>query len=486
MIRAAQHLLASMVVIASIAACRGSDARDTNDTGPPPIADMEPRPVAGTGPRPIGGATVELELDAFARPADEACADPTAVIDVPAGGSITDAVEEARPGTLVRLAPGTYAEGSTGSEALRLDGDAVCIRALDGPAVLEAANGQATGITVTADDVVIDGLVVRGFEIGIAIGGRPGATQRGVTIERTTIEAAVGEFRDGIVVLGEPSGDEVVLDGLLVMDTTVTDVDLGISCNVGPCEHVWLERATVAGRAVVEGSGADAMAIEEGRQIVVVDSVVGGVTADGIDTKADDVVVAGSRVLDVGRNGIKLWRGGDVINTIIDGTGADASLVGEEPARYRYVHVLVTHHGEPGQSSYVATWGYDLAAPGMRIEIVNSIFSENTAGGLFVPSGAELLVEHTIFDGAPADRLVAVGDAEEYTLGELAAFEQAGYGAGNLVADPGFVDPDGQDFATAPGSAARDAGVVVAGLDVDALGGPRQRGPAPDVGPVES
>ena len=147
------------------------------------------------------------------------------------------------------------------------------------------------------------------------------------------------------------------------------------------------------------GSGADAFAVESGRQVAVVDSTFAGASADGIDVKGPDVVVFGARVLDVARNAVKLWRGGDVIDSVVDGSGADASLVGDAPARYRYLHVLVRRH-DPGGTGYVGAWGYDDRRPGLRLEIVNSIFTENSSGGFFWPGSARVSIRHTPPDQA--------------------------------------------------------------------------------------
>jgi hypothetical protein len=482
-----QRTLAVLLAVTALtAACGAAETDDgAGDGTEPPAADATMP--GGRGPRVIPATIVDLEPDAFPRPAAEACEDNTDLIEVAAGESIAAALAEAEPDTTVSVAAGTYMERPDEWLALDVGTDDVCLRATDGEAVLQAADDQTLGISLTGDDVVIEGFVLRGFEIGIGIDGREDETQQQLTIEDTRIEAPSGEFREGIVAFGEPSDPSTaVLDGLLLLDVVVDGTDLGVSCNVGPCEHVWLERTRIAGRTGPEDSGADAFAIEEGRQIAVVDTVVQGAAADGIDTKADDVVVFGTQVLDVGRNGVKLWRGGDVINSVIDGTGGDASLVGEEPGTYRYLHTLVAHHGDPGDTPYVGTWSYDVGSSDLTVEIVNSIFYENSPGGFFVPRGATLSVRHSIFDGGSDHRLFDMGGDEGYTFADLAAFQQAGFGEANQVADPGFVDAAARDFSTGAASPARDAGEVVEGLDVDATGEPRVRGVAPDVGPIES
>jgi hypothetical protein len=442
---------------------------------------------AAADPRPLPPTFVSLEIEAFPRPAAEACADNTQTLPVPVGGSIAAALESAVPGTTVLVEPGRYVERPEEPTALQWDVDNVCLRAADsGEVILEAAPGQGYGIGIAGDAAVLEGFTLRGFQYGVQLGRDEGETQRGVTLERVRVEQLAGEFREGVVAYTDNrfvAGTPAAVDGLLLLDVGVDGADLGVSCNGGPCYHWWLERTVVVGRSSSETSGADAFAIEEGRQIVVVDSTFSGVAADGIDTKANDVVVFGARVLNVDRNAIKLWRGGDVIDCVVDGSGADASLVGDQVGRYRYLHLLVTRHGE-GETGYLGTWAYDSPGPGLQLEIINSIFRHNATGGFFVPQETQLALRHNLFDDTSAKLVDVAGDV--LMVADLAQLEAQGWGAGNAVADALLVDPTSGDYSTQPGSPARDAGEVVEGLDRDLLGGPRSLGAGPDIGPVES
>ena len=319
-----------------------------------------------SGPRDLS-TFVDLEIEAFPRLAAEACASHEHVIEVAPPGSISDALAAASAGTIIRVAPGTYVEQPAGATAITWETDDVCLlgQGGSGEVVIEAAPGQKYGIDLRASDAVLAGVTLRGFEAAVGLWGPAGSTQRAVTIEDLRIEDLRGALREGIVAYGdnrEVPGRPPTVDGLLVLDVTVDGVDMGISCNAGPCAHWWIERTEVFGRQGSESSGADAYAIEDGRQVVILDSTARGAAADGIDLKADDAVVLGAQVLDVGRNAIKLWRGGDVLDSVVDGSGADAALVGDGAGRYRYAHVLVTHHGAPGETGYVGWWAYDEPA----------------------------------------------------------------------------------------------------------------------------
>lgn len=363
----------------------------------------------------------------------------------------------------------------------------MCLRALPGgPVILQAAPGQRRGMLPGGSKVVIEGFTLRGFAAGISFWTGRGRTQRRVTVERVRVEQPASPLGEGIVAYGDnrqEAGAPPVLDGLLLLDVEVDGVDLGISCNAGPCQHWWIERTRVHGRAATTHSGVDAFAVEQGRQIVLLDSLFTGVGADGIDTKATDVVVFGCRVQDVTANGIKLWHGGDVIDSAVVGTGQDAALVGSHRGRYRYLHLLLARHGEGG-SQYVGTWGYDSHDP-VELEIINSIFTRNATGGFYIPAGSRISLRHNLFDDGRA-KLADLSDGQHFRVAELGRFEKAGFGKGNRIGDPRLGELAKGSFAPAAGSPARDAGEVVPGLVRDLLGRPRQSGPAPDLGPVEA
>lgn len=508
----AGHLLLVPALLAVALSCSsdGGSHQGSSTEGPPrgdigPSDGSAPDPSTGTterspsgadeGPRALPPTFVELEVERFPRPADEACDDNSNLLEVTQGESIADALREAPSGSTLVVEPGSYVEENDGDfRALVFETSNVCLRAKDGgEVVVEAGEGQNIGAEITVDDVVVEGVVLRGFRTGVSLTTAPGLTIRGVTLERLRVERGPGAFNEGIISFGDnhevsvgedhAGGDAPTVDGLLLRDVEVTGTDLGISCNFGPCEHWWLERVSVTGRRGAEGSGADTFAIEDGRQIVVVDSEFSGAAADGIDTKAADVVVFGVRVTDVARNAIKLWEGGDVINTIVDGSGADAALIGEQAARYRYLHVLVTHHGR-GADPYVGAWGFIPGDP-VTLEIVNSIFYENSPGGFWVSEGSDVSIRNTILDD-PDAKLFDVGSGGTYMVSDLSTLEGLGWTSRVMIADPLFVSSERGDFTTGTDSPARDAAEEVDGLDRDITGGRRSQGRGPDIGPYES
>lgn len=473
----------------------GCPARDDGSSPEPLLCENDGLPLpafAATGPRDLPPTFVPLEIGAFPRPADEACAG-NVEIAVAAGESIAEALALATSGTTLTIAPGTYVEGE-GGYALEWSTPGVCLRAQgSGEVVLRAAPDQDYGLVFDASNTVVEGLTLRGFRYAVSLNGGidDGSTQSNVTLERLRLEEFRGSTSDGIVAYGDNTADggAPTVDGLLLLDVVVDGASLGVSCNAGPCEHWWLERVRVLGTNADTGnSGADAFAIESGRQIAVVDSEFLGAEADGIDTKAEDVVIFGARVA-VGRNGIKLWHGGDVIDSAITECGGDGCLIGDQSGRYRYLHVLATHYGDPGEpAGYLGTWGYDVAVAdtSFSVEIVNSIFAENALpAGFYFPAEAAVSIRNSMFDDVDA-KLVDLSDGTSLLVSELAAFEAGGRGSGNVVGTALFEDDDCRRLVLPGTSPARDTAETIPALDRDILGNARVAGAGADLGPFES
>jgi len=419
-----------------VIACGGSSAPSSVDSG-----STEPGETAA--PPKVEATFVDLELDAFPRPPSESCADRPVTHSVAVGDSIAAALSSASSGDLIEVAPGTYTENAGEWFALEWSVDDLCLRVPDDHAVIEAAPGQNYGLRVTANDVAIEGLMFTGFRTGVALEAGP---LENIALERVVVDQMTGDFRDGIGVFGAGTANKPAVDGLLLLDVLVRDADLGVSCGEGPCDHIWLERVLIQNRSSADGSGADAFAVESGRQVVIIDTTIEGAAADGIDIKGTDAVIQRTVVKNVQRNGIKLWQGGDVVNAVVDGSGADAALIGDGAGRYRYAHVLVTNH-DPNGSGYVGTWGYDFGGDGMTVEFVNFVASGNSSGGFFVHDDATQTITTSWFEGdqGPVDL-------------------NANYGADALT----------------------DAGTIIDGLNTDLNGDPRNQGSAPDIGPTES
>ncbi len=186
--------------------------------------------------------------------------------------------------------------------ALVLERDNIVVRAAKGESVtVKPRSGNVTyGFEISASHVVIDGISLSGFSsVGIALGDSTG-TQRDVVLKN--LKVTMSQPEDGIVMYTDFTGSgQIASDGLLINNVTVTGAGLGISCNAGPCNNWKLENVTVTNSSQGGGSGADAIAVENGDNFVFFGGDVSGADADGIEDGAlDQHVDGGVRDLAVG------------------------------------------------------------------------------------------------------------------------------------------------------------------------------------------
>lgn len=448
-----------------------------------------------TLPRPRRLPTIAaIDWDAFPNDRTGAFGRSGRVIEVRPGkpGVIAAAVARARRGDTIVAHGGTYREGrGDDHRAIVIQTDGLVLRSAPGTrARIIPRPGVNRGIELQASNVMIQGLDLVGFkDAGIGL-GREDHTVSNLIISDVRVVFSRGGWHDGIVVypdlrsLGKPA-----VNGLLLRNVRVENASLGISCNSGPCRSFWLENVTVRNAASGGGSGADAISMEEGENVVIVNAEATGATADGIDLKARNVLVLGSHVHHVARNGIKLWRGGDIVNTLVHHTGADSALVFKDPGRYRVLHSVMAFHNYRRGPSYNLTAGYDTKGR-LEVELANSIFY-NTSGGMFFSDNTRLRISSCIFFGMENRNILRAlvrGREIEYQTGPATAraIEKAGLGTGLLLVDPRFVAPERGDFRLRAGSPALNRGARVAPAPVtDRNGAPRVLGAAPDLGPFE-
>jgi hypothetical protein len=401
--------------------------------------------------------------------------------------TLTYAAGQAQPGDLILVKDGEYALGEDGEYvALSLDTPGITLAAEHpGAVVLRPASAdQAVGIAARGDDLIIDGFVLQGFRsVGIEY-GRESSPQRNLVIKHVRIEQTEEAVRSTYA----GDGSQPLVDGLLIYDLWLRDISLiGLQCGMGPCNNMRWEALRIDMRTGGDtgNSGDDAIALESGENIVVFNAEITGASADGIDLKTARAAVANVTVHDIGRNGIKIWHGGDIVNALVYNTGADAAIV-FEAGRYRVLNTLVARHSW-GDSAYAMTAAYDEASEPGRVEIVNSVFYQN-AGAVWISPAIELDVQHSLFFGSGNGQELIWGDV---SVGEMdapmSALEAAGGGSANLgFVDPGFADPAAGNYAWDVTSPLFDAGTAAAPLpDFDLYGNPRVVGLAVDLGPVE-
>lgn len=401
--------------------------------------------------------------------------------------SLAQAAIVARPGDVVWVAEGVYALGAPDfydGLVLQTPGVAWVAERIGGAILVPASAETKVGIIAEADDLLIDGFVVRGFaSVGIVF-GRVGSPQRHLRLQHLE----VAHCAEGIASVYGGDGSRPLIDGMLIHDVRLHALGLiALQCGEGPCDNLRWEALDIdlGAGTDVGNSAADAIALESGSNVVVFNAHITGAAGDGIDLKTATGAVANVIVHDIGRNGIKLWEGGDIANALVYNTGADSAIVLHKGA-FRIVNTIVARHAWGGRA-YTLTAGYDDPEVAGRLEIANSVFYQN-AGPVWASPAMSLVVTHTIFTQSANDLLLVWRDIEAgpggVPFGDLAA-------AGATIdavedADPGFADPDAGDFSWGPDSPLLDSGTDALPLpDFDLFGQPRKAGAAVDRGPVE-
>eukprot|EP00775_Hariotina_reticulata_P001740 gene1740-2081_t len=332
--------------------------------------------------------------------------------------NIRTALDSARPFTRITVAAGEYipTDPSWYPSLIWVRVDNICITGagssrtfITAPSYIEQA---PRGIMISSDNVAISGMTVRGFLMGVYMANPDGSTQRNITLTDLNIIgwSTPERWSGGIHAIPDyRTTKRIVLDGLLLSNVNVSEVIMGVSCDYGPCAHWWLDNVRINCRGG-EGWGADAFAMESGRQVVMTGISVVNSGSDGIDIKASEVVVSKCSVLNAGANGLKLWTGGDVMDCVINGTGNWlGALSGADFGRFRYRNVVVTRHSRDGRA-WLGHWGDFRSPPRARVEMYNCTFrgNPNSGGFAFIENSTIWLENNEFWD--LNTRLLAYGD----------------------------------------------------------------------------
>jgi hypothetical protein len=398
--------------------------------------------------------------------------------------TIAAALGKAQSGDLVRVHGGAYVEGTPGDyRALIMDKDNVILTAAPGESVtVTPKTGYKSGLVMVGSKLVVNGINLNGFTPSIQF-GLSSKTQTNLVISNLTVQAPTGVFSDGIVDYADTTAKGFPsIKGLLIKNVKVLGASLSISCNSGPCSSWKLENVTVVGSAATSGgSGADAIAIESGDNMLFYKVDVSGASADGIDTKATRVVVWDSHVHHLARNGVKLWYGGDIVNTCIHHTGADTALNVKGGDRVRILHSTIAFHNYNAGTSYNMTFRYDDNGP-LQVEIINSIVY-NTSGGAYFSNNATVTIANSLFYGMQNGVILDFGGIHITTSDSPTVFQTKGLGTANLITAPGL----DADLRQGAASAVINKGKVLSTLypAEDLEGRPRVKNALPDLGPFE-
>ena len=441
--------------------------------------------------------------------------------------TINAAVACALAGDKIVISSGTYLEGdsNTGKGLPVNKANLILTNAPGSSVMIRPLNNNYTyGVNITGDGVILNGLTIQNFStVGIELGG-DGTTLTNITLSNINVQAVT----EGIINyedFGSPYSSPTI-NGLRLENVTITNaLTQGFSCNAGPCKNVYFKGVIVTNRSTPAGnSGSDCIAFERGDNLVFNNVESTGCEADGLDLKATRVLVINSNFHNISRNGLKLWKGGDVQNTIVSNTGADGEVIFDGPGAYRMINSIVAYHlnGQPG--SYTITTDYDTrcgtqlsvsqnpsraanyccstvyanTCGSLTLELTNNVFLSDS-GPIFVPTAVGVILRNNIFAAFAEDSDGnGFGDFLEIRDQNFARFDQPNqFGSGNFRynANPppifinAGVNVTNKNWRSVPGGPLINAGTVPNPSTfplVDFYELPRILGGTVDIGPIEN
>jgi hypothetical protein len=385
--------------------------------------------------------------------------------DAAAGGpdspwrSVQHAADSASPGDRVYIHAGAYVERVVFKRA-GAEGAPIVFSEAPGERVTVKGLALAEGVA----HLNIANLTIAGFKVwGVSLEGK----NHHITLSGLTVKG--GEA--GIHFTSGDSGSppehgpvsDVIVEDSLIKDSTYTAVD----CTPGPCDRMVFRHLEItgAGRNGEDGWGADGLAIERGRDIVVEDSHIHDNSGDGIDLNSRDtaghvsgIVVRRNTVARNHKNGIKLWAGGRMENNVVWGQGDTAIVLGDWPGTYQVASNTIAYNMQDAAYSdrnYALMAAYPNDETGisatMELTLRHNIFAFNSSDavggptGLYLGKGVRLVDEgHNLFWSQDDNEIVAefIAPEREFSRSQISGGAWAaatGQGRGDITADPLFV-----------------------------------------------
>ena len=404
-------------------------------------------------------------------------------------GNLQDAAASANPGDTIVLRGGTY----TSAGAFSNSGTAsspITIRPFPGEKPVFDIAGKWDGLDIAGSYLTFEGLEInqinapeKAFCVWVT-----GAVRKGITLRNMSIHNCETALRLSYVDSG--------VDGFTLEDTEIRDNDLiGIDCAPGPCDNVTIRRSWIHGNGYGDNdTAADGVAFEDNSSnIVIEDSETDHNGGDGFDIKGTNAHIIRSYAHHITRDAIKLWRGGEIVNSVVTQSGFSVTLMGG--ADYDLTNNTFAWSQTLGRG-YALTLEINPSAAGGSVTLRNNLVISRD-GSIGLPSveggagenGFFVTFRNNLFwflipgDGIylPTGRFVGV---DEINAGGLEGERSIDLG-GNRAVDPLISEQTDGQAVLLVGSPALDAGARIGAPTTDIRGAARPYGIAVDIGAYE-
>jgi len=292
----------------------------------------------------------------------------------------------------------------------------------------------------------------------------------------------------------------VTIEGCLIHDNKF----VGIDCTPGPCYNLTIRHSNIYNNGISTDFGADGIGVETGDHIIVEWSEIYGNKGDGIDlcsrnplwfNESSDVKVIGCKIYDNDLEGVKLWTGGRIENTLIYSnglTGLDFIYNG----KYLVINTAIVKNSVRIRS-YSVCIGYREVVPlggqdNLEVEIYNSIIAFNGPSrspvGIYVGQGVQLISDYNIWYSRKDGEIYFGATGTEYTREDIIKGKwtnDTGNGKHSLAVDPLFLSLERDDYRLQDNSPAIDSANPEKSPNIDLLGTSRPQGVGYDIGPYE-
>lgn len=421
--------------------------------------------------------------------------------------TIQHGADAAGPGDTVYVRSGAYYEAvylSAGGAS----GNLKTLAAYPGDSpVLNGAGSDFAGITVQqgVSWLRLDGFTFVDYtEVGVALDGTNSY------IELADLDSSGGT--GGLRMTWGYSGEAPLfgpVDHITITGSRFHDNSLGgIDCTPGPCDNITFTDVVAQDNGVgAQTFGADGLAIERGQNITIdrVQSLGNG--GDGIDLgsrqggPAAGILVKQSIAGGNHYNGMKLWAGGRIENSLVYGSGLNPlPLAAFDNVIVELVNNTVAYN--MWDPAYAARdYGMSVAWPefgqpltGVSLTMINNVFAFNTGPqvgsptGIWIGEGVSLTERSNLYYSRDDCEIDAAFTARGcYTQAGITGglwSQETGQGGGDLAADPLIPGPPA-GFRQAGGSPLIDAGTAGGAPAVDLEGRTRPAGSGYDIGAYE-